>query len=70
MELKKRILDFLDLRLGVRDLLARNLTEYLLPRHINVWYTLGAVLLPLFAIPFLTGILLLVVAVVVIGRSL
>lgn len=60
MELKKRVLDFLDVRLGVRDLLARNLTEYLLPRNINLWYTLGAVLLTLFAIQFVTGILLLV----------
>lgn len=60
MELKKRIIDFLDVRLGIRELLARNLTEYLLPRNINLWYTLGAVLLTLFAIQFITGILLLV----------
>jgi ubiquinol-cytochrome c reductase cytochrome b subunit len=60
MNKKNRLIDYLDARLGVRDLLARNLTEYLLPRNINVWYTMGAVLLTLFVIQFATGILLLV----------
>jgi ubiquinol-cytochrome c reductase cytochrome b subunit len=50
----------MDVRIGLRDLLQKNLTEYLLPRNINVWYTLGAVLLVLFAIQFVTGILLLI----------
>jgi ubiquinol-cytochrome c reductase cytochrome b subunit len=56
----KRIVDWLDLRLGIRDILEQNLTKYLLPRNINVWYTLGAVLLTLFALQFATGILLLI----------
>ena len=60
MSLKKRLIDFLDVRLGVRDLLAQNLTKYLLPRNINAWYTLGAVLLTLFMIQIATGILLLI----------
>ncbi len=60
MSWHKRIIDWVDLRLGIRDILAQNLTEYLLPRNTNVWYTLGAVLLTLFGLQFLTGILLLV----------
>lgn len=60
MALKKRIVDFIDVRLGIRDILQKNLTEYLLPRNINIWYTLGAVLLTLFAVQFITGILLLI----------
>jgi ubiquinol-cytochrome c reductase cytochrome b subunit len=55
-----RLFDYLDVRLGLRELLTRHLTGYLLPRNINLWYTLGAVLLALFAVQFLTGILLLV----------
>ena len=60
MNWKKRIVDYLDVRLGIRDILEQNLTKYLLPRNINVWYTLGAVLLTLLAIQVATGILLLI----------
>lgn len=60
MGLGKRIADFIDARLGIRDILAQNLTRYLLPRNINAWYTLGAVLLTLFAVQIGAGILLLV----------
>jgi ubiquinol-cytochrome c reductase cytochrome b subunit len=60
MDLFKKIGDFLDIRLGIRDILEQNLTRYLLPRNINAWYTLGAVLLTLFAIQIASGILLLV----------
>ncbi len=60
MGLGKKIENFLDVRLGIRDILEQNLTKYLLPRNINVWYTLGAVLLTLFALQIATGILLLV----------
>jgi len=59
MNWRTKAFDYIDLRLGVRDLLQKNLTEYLLPRNVNIWYTLGATLLALFAIQFLTGILLL-----------
>jgi ubiquinol-cytochrome c reductase cytochrome b subunit len=55
-----RLFDYLDVRLGLREILSRHLTGYLLPRNINIWYTLGAVLLALFTLQFLTGILLLV----------
>lgn len=60
MPCRRKIIDYLDVRFGFRDLLQKNFTEYLLPRNINVWYTLGAVLLVLFAIQFISGILLLV----------
>jgi len=60
MELGRKIADYIDARLGIRDILEQNLTKYLLPRNINVWYTLGAVLLTLFALQIGTGILLLV----------
>ncbi len=60
MGLGKKIADYIDLRLGIRDILAQNLTKYLVPRNINIWYTLGAVLLTLFAVQFAAGILLLI----------
>ena len=55
-----RVLDYLDVRLGVREIIKNNLTGYLLPRNVNSWYTLGSVVLTLFALQVLTGILLLV----------
>ncbi|TLM64747.1 MAG: cytochrome bc complex cytochrome b subunit [Deltaproteobacteria bacterium] len=54
------IVDFVDRRLGVRELFDKELRGYLLPRNVNVWYTLGAVLLALFGLQILTGILLLI----------
>src|SRR5512143_2452131 len=60
MSMRKRIVDWVDLRLGVMDILEQNLTKYLLPRNINVWYTLGAVLITLFMVQFASGILLLI----------
>lgn len=60
MSLPKRLIDYLDVRIGIRDLIHRNLTGYLVPRRANFFYTLGAVLLALFALQFATGMLLLV----------
>jgi len=60
MSMRKQIVDFVDARLGIRDILEQNLTKYLLPRNVNIWYTLGAVVLTLFTIQFVTGILLLI----------
>ena len=60
MNIQKGIMDWVDSRLGVRDLMFANLGGYLLPRNINIWYTLGAVLMAMFGLQFLTGILLLV----------
>jgi len=60
MNLSKGVMDWLDSRLGIREILHANLGGYLLPRNVNVWYTMGAVLLAMFSLQFLTGILLLV----------
>lgn len=59
MQPVKWLVDFLDLRLGVRAIFAKELQGYLLPRNVNAWYTLGAVLLALFKLQIVTGILLL-----------
>lgn len=56
----KEAINWLDRRLGVRELMHKNLGGYLLPRNINIWYTLGAVLMAMFGLQFLTGTLLLV----------
>jgi len=60
MKLAGKLVDWIDVRIGVRDLVARELTGYLLPRNINAWYSLGSILLTAFAIQVVTGILLLV----------
>ena len=60
MKLFEQAIDWVDVRLGLRPLLRANLQGYLLPRNVNIWYSLGAVLLALLALQFLTGILLLV----------
>jgi len=60
MRLLGGIVDFLDVRLGIRELIKNNLTGYLVPRQINVWYALGSVLLTLFAVQIVTGMLLLI----------
>ncbi|RMF42975.1 MAG: cytochrome bc complex cytochrome b subunit, partial [Deltaproteobacteria bacterium] len=56
----RKAIDWLDVRLGVRDLWEQNTTGYLVPRNINAWYALGTVLLVLFGLQFLTGILLMI----------
>jgi ubiquinol-cytochrome c reductase cytochrome b subunit len=60
MGLGKKLADYLDVRLGIREILEQNLTRYLLPRNINTWYTLGSVLLTLFAVQIVSGVLLLI----------
>lgn len=65
----KAVIDFVDDRLGVRDVWRRNLSGYLLPRNVNAWYTLGAVLMTLFTLQILTGVLLLVYYVPDAGRA-
>ncbi|HKL26093.1 MAG TPA: cytochrome bc complex cytochrome b subunit [Desulfuromonadales bacterium] len=56
----KALIDFFDVRLGVREIYQRELAGYLLPRRVNIWYTLGSVVLTLFIVQILTGILLLI----------
>lgn len=51
---------WLEVRLGIDDLVEKQLTGYLLPANINPWYSLGSILLVIFSIQVATGILLLV----------
>jgi len=60
MTLLKKIVDWIDLRIGVREIVRKELTGYLLPRTINAWYSMGSILLVAFALQVLTGILLLI----------
>ena len=59
MGLVKWVIDWVDVRLGVRSIVEENTTGYLVPRNVNAFYSLGSVLLTLFALQFLTGFLLL-----------
>ena len=59
MPLIKRLYDWIDLRIGAREIVEKELTGYLLPRNINEWYSLGSVLLVIFALQVVTGMLLL-----------
>ncbi len=60
MNVQREVVDWLDRRIGIREIMHSNMQGYLLPKNINIWYTLGSVLMALFALQFLTGILLLV----------
>jgi len=60
MALREIIMDWLDERIGIRDIIKEQLTEYLVPRKINYWYSLGGLALFIFAIQILTGIFLLI----------
>lgn len=60
MALFRKIRDWLEVRLGVKELVEKELTGYLLPRNINFWYSMGSILLFIFVIQVATGILLLI----------
>jgi len=60
MGLFKRLYDWIDLRIGAREIVEKELTGYLLPRNINGWYSLGSVLLVIFALQVATGTLLMI----------
>lgn len=60
MNLFSRIFDWLDVRIGTRELVEKQLTGYLLPRNINAWYSMGSVLLFIFILQIMTGVLLLI----------
>lgn len=55
-----KLSNWLEVRLGIDELIKRQLTGYLLPRNINSWFSLGSILLVIFTIQVVTGILLLV----------
>lgn len=60
MSIMRRIFRWLDVRIGAGEIIEKELTGYLLPRNINIWYSMGSILLILFALQVLTGMLLLV----------
>ncbi|HBA90098.1 MAG TPA: cytochrome B6 [Geobacter sp.] len=60
MALLKRLYRWVDLRIGAGEIVEKELTGYLLPRNINEWYSLGSVLLVIFALQVVTGMLLMV----------
>src|ERR1039457_4057668 len=60
MEFFKRIYKWVDVRIGAGEVVEKELTGYLLPRNINVWYSMGSVLLFIFTLQVVSGILLLV----------
>jgi ubiquinol-cytochrome c reductase cytochrome b subunit len=60
MSLLKQLYDWIDLRIGAREIVKKELTGYLLPRNINGWYSLGSILLVIFVMQVVTGMLLMV----------
>ena len=58
MDLLKKMYDWIDVRLGVREIVNKKRAGYLLPPNINAWYSLGSILLVIFVIQIATGLLL------------
>ena len=55
----KNIKNWIEVRIGLDELVRTQLTEYLVPKNINIFYTLGFVALAGFVVQVLTGFLLL-----------
>ncbi len=60
MTLFGKLYNWVELRLGISQVIEKEMTGYLLPRTINSWYSLGSVLLFAFALQVVSGILLLI----------
>ena len=56
----KKIIDWIDERIKIREVIESNLTGYMVPTNLNFWYSMGSVLLAMLFIQFITGILLLI----------
>lgn len=56
----KAIKNWIEVRIGLDELVRDQLTEYRIPRNINLFYSLGTVAIAAFSIQVLTGIVLLV----------
>ena len=56
----QRVKKWLDIRIGLDDLIRTHLTEYRVPGDLNIFYTLGAVALVIFVAQVITGLFLLV----------
>jgi ubiquinol-cytochrome c reductase cytochrome b subunit len=55
-----KIRKWLDVRIGLDELIRTQLTEYMVPRNINIFYTLGFVALAAFISQIITGFFLLI----------
>ena len=55
----RQIRDWLEIRIGLEELTRSQLTEYRVPKNINLFYTLGIVAFVAYLVQSLTGILLL-----------
>lgn len=55
----QQVKEWLEIRLGLDELIRSQLTEYRVPKNINLFYTLGMVAFAAFVFQVLTGILLL-----------
>ncbi|MGD0844534.1 MAG: cytochrome bc complex cytochrome b subunit [Geobacteraceae bacterium] len=60
MRFLKSVYNWCEVRLGIKELVEKELTGYLLPRNINFWYSMGSILLFIFIMQVATGILLLI----------
>ena len=60
MTIFKKLYDWVEVRLGISEVIEKEMTGYLLPPTINRWYSLGSVLLFAFVLQVVSGILLLV----------
>lgn len=60
MSIIEKIHQWVEVRLGIDEIVKQNLTGYLLPRTINVWYSMGSVLIFAFVLQVISGILLLI----------
>lgn len=56
----KRLIDWLDIRIGLNDLIKSQLTEYRVPANINIFYTLGFVAFAAFLLQTVTGAFLII----------
>jgi len=55
-----KIKDWLEIRIGLDELVRTQLTEYMIPRNINIFYSFGVIALSLFVVQVLTGFFLII----------
>ena len=56
----KAVWDWVEERTRISRVVRATLTEYMVPANLNIWYTMGSLLLACFVIQIVTGILLLI----------
>ena len=56
----KKIIDWIDERVQIIEVIENHLTGHMVPANLNLWYSMGSVLLAMLFIQFITGILLLI----------